>query len=70
MKATAGLLLPLLPGAKAYAIIGLLYGLGMNLLRFGTTTMSTLNTELLDPILYMIRFRVAGAVIGWVLGSK
>lgn len=57
-------------GVKAGIIFGLLYGLGLNLLWFGTTNMGNLTTELVDSLLYMIRFTFAGGVIGWVLGRK
>jgi len=57
-------------GLKGGAIIGLLMGLGINLVFYGTTTLGTLASTLVDPVISVIRLGIAGGVIGWVLGKE
>jgi len=37
---------------------------------YGTTTLGTLTSTLVDPIVSVIRLAIAGGVIGWVLGKE
>ncbi len=57
-------------GLQGGAIIGLLVGLGMNLIFYGTTTLGTMTSTLVDPIISVIRLGIAGGVVGWVLGKN
>ncbi len=55
-------------GLKAGAIIGILAGLSINFVFYGTTTLGTMTSGLADSIVTLIRHAIAGGVIGWVLG--
>ena len=57
-------------GAKAGAIFGVLLSLSFGLTMYGTTTLMSMAAVLVDPIVNLIRYVVAGGVIGWVLGRK
>lgn len=56
-------------GLKAGATVGLLFILGFDLTLYGVTNLSNLTATLVDPILSMVQFAGAGAVIGVVLGK-
>ena len=55
-------------GMKGGAIIGLLAVLSFDMIFYGTTTLGTLTSTLVDPLIGMVRAAVAGGVIGWILG--
>ena len=57
-------------GLKGGATIGVLLALGINLIFYGTTTLGTLTSWLFDVIVALIRYGIAGGVIGWVVGRK
>ncbi len=57
-------------GLKAGAIVGLLFGLGIDLTLYGVTNIFNMTATLVDPILSMLLFACAGAVIGVVLGRE
>ena len=56
-------------GAVAGAILGFLIALGFGLIMYGATTITDLTHYLADSVVYAIRWAVAGAVVGWSLGS-
>lgn len=55
-------------GLQAGAIIGLLTGLGFDLLMFGTANLMDITGTIADVIVYTIMYAAAGAAIGWYLG--
>ncbi len=57
-------------GAKGGAIIGVLISLAMGFIYYGTTTLGTMTSTLADVIISLIRFGLAGGVIGWVTGRE
>lgn len=56
-------------GVKAGAIIGLLGGLGNNLIWYATSNLSTMTGSLVDALVSMVMGAIAGGVIGFVLGK-
>ncbi|NND32024.1 MAG: hypothetical protein HKN76_05485 [Saprospiraceae bacterium] len=57
-------------GLQAGAVIGLLAGLGWDLLMFGTADLMDITGTIVDVIVYTIMMAVAGAAIGWYLGRN
>ncbi len=57
-------------GVKGGAVIGLLMGLGIALIFYGTTTLGNITSTLADALITVIRYGIAGGVIGWVLGRE
>ena len=57
-------------GVKGGATFGVLVALGINLIFYGVTTMYTMNAALVATIVALIRFAIAGGVIGWVSGRE
>jgi hypothetical protein len=57
-------------GAKSGVIIGLLLGLAINLTLYGTTHLSTLVAGIADAVITLIRYGIAGGVIGLVLSTQ
>lgn len=57
-------------GLKGGALIGGLVGLGFAFVMFGTTSMMTLPSVLVEGVVSAIRYGLAGGVIGWVLGRE
>ena len=57
-------------GIKVGAIVGLLFALGIDLTLYGVTNISNLTATLVDPILNMVLFACAGAVITLVVGKN
>lgn len=57
-------------GLKGGAVIGLLIGLGINLVFYGTTTLMEGAAVIVDPLITVIRLALAGGVIGWLLGRE
>lgn len=55
-------------GAMSGAWISLLMALGIDLIMYGTTNMSTLAATLVDPIVSAVMGAAGGGVVGWVLG--
>lgn len=55
-------------GAMSGAWISLLMALGIDLIMYGTTNMSTLAATLVDPIVSAVMGAASGGVVGWVLG--
>ncbi|MEZ4775574.1 MAG: hypothetical protein R3D00_20480 [Bacteroidia bacterium] len=55
-------------GLKAGAIIGGLIGLSMNLEFFALNTNMDYLSVIVDTIVWVLRFGLAGGAIGWVLG--
>ncbi|MDF1865027.1 MAG: hypothetical protein P1U70_09345 [Saprospiraceae bacterium] len=58
-----------LGGAKAGALIGGLIALGFNLLVFGTTELMTIEGCFYNAFTWVIRWALAGAVVGLILGK-
>ena len=56
-------------GAKGGAIIGLLLGLGFDLIHFATANILNLTATLTDAIWGGIAGAITGGIIGWVLGK-
>ncbi|MCR9290001.1 hypothetical protein OAF63_06390 [Saprospiraceae bacterium] len=56
-------------GAKAGALIGGLIALGFNLLVFGTTELMTVEGYFYNAFTWVIRWALAGAVVGLILGK-
>lgn len=56
-------------GAKGGAVIGLLLGLGYNLINFGVNNIMTFTGHLTDTAVSLFSGAIAGGVIGWVLGK-
>ena len=55
-------------GAKAGAIIGLLLGININFIMFGTTHITTLPLAIVDALAYGLLYTAIGATVGWMLG--
>ncbi len=55
-------------GAKAGALLGLLIGLATGLLIHAQSTLTSLSGVAFGAVTYAIRFGIAGALVGWVLG--
>ena len=55
-------------GAKTGAIIGLLLGININFIMFGTTNVTTLPLAVVDTLAYGVLYVAIGAVVGWMLG--
>lgn len=55
-------------GAEAGAIIGLLTGLGWDLLMYGTSNLMDITGTITDVIVVTIMMAIAGAAVGWYLG--
>jgi uncharacterized membrane protein len=55
-------------GLQAGAVIGLLSGLGWDLLFYGTTNLMDITGTIADVILVTIMTAAAGAAVGWYLG--
>jgi hypothetical protein len=55
-------------GAQAGALIGVLIGLGWDLIMYGTSTLMDLTGTLADVIVVTIMMAAAGAAVGWYLG--
>lgn len=56
--------------AKAGAAIGGIIALAYSLLIFGTTEMISMQGVLLETVIWVVRWAVAGAVLSMVLGTK
>ena len=56
-------------GAKGGAVIGLLLGLGFDLINFATANILNLTATLTDATWAMIAGALTGGVIGWVIGK-
>ena len=57
-------------GLQAGAVIGLLSGLGYDLIMYGTADLMDITGTIVDVIIYTIMLAVAGAAIGWYLGRN
>lgn len=57
-------------GLRAGAVIGLLLGLCMGLWLFSTTSLYSANIVWWYAITFVVRFGVAGGLVGWVLGRN
>jgi len=57
-------------GLTQGAIIGLILGLGFNLVMFGTTNIMNLTAALVDPLVFAVMMGLAGGVITLVMGKK
>jgi len=57
-------------GAKAGAMLGLLFALGLNLIFYATSNMMTPIVIPIDTVVNAIRMGLAGGVIGLVLGRS
>jgi hypothetical protein len=55
-------------GAKGGATIGLLMGLGGNLINYATTNTTDLTGALADVVVSMLMVCIIGGVVGWILG--
>ena len=55
-------------GAKAGLVIGLLLGVNINFIMYGTTHITTLPLAIVDALAYGALYTVIGAVVGWMLG--
>lgn len=58
------------PGLRIGALLGLLFGLYVGLLFYGTANFMSLQATLLDIALTTVRTALAGAVVGKVLARK
>lgn len=54
--------------SKLGALLGFLVAIGIGLLMHGSTNVTTLEVYLVDSVIWAVRFTVAGAVVGWLLG--
>jgi hypothetical protein len=57
-------------GLKQGIYIGLILGLGFNLIMYGTSNMSTLTSALVDPLVSAVMTGLAGGVIAVITGKK
>jgi magnesium-transporting ATPase (P-type) len=57
-------------GLKAGAILGLIFGLAINLNMYATTNIMNLNSALIDAVVSMIMMGITGGVIGSMLKGK
>ena len=57
-------------GAKAGAIIGLLLGLGFDLISFATNNLMNLTASMVDAVWACVAGAITGGVIGWVIGNR
>ncbi|MBK8954876.1 MAG: hypothetical protein IPM34_04875 [Saprospiraceae bacterium] len=57
-------------GAVTAALVGFMLSLGMDLIWYSTSNLSTLGGVFLDVVVYTAMSAVAGAVIGWWLGRS
>jgi hypothetical protein len=55
-------------GIAAGAMVGLLIGLGFDMIGFATSNIMNMKAALVDPFVFSIMMAVTGGVIGWVLG--
>ena len=55
-------------GAKAGVILGLLFGIGLNLVFYATSNMMDAQVVPVDALINTVRVSLAGGVIGLVLG--
>ena len=55
-------------GLKTGALVGLIFGLGLDFTFYGVANTQNLIATLVDPFVFMIQLGVGGAVIGAVLG--
>ncbi len=55
-------------GAKGGAILGLLMGLGVDLISYAVTNTKDLTGALAHVVVTMILLGITGGVVGWVLG--
>ena len=56
-------------GAKAGVIIGLLLGLGFDLINYATSNLFNLTGTLTDVLVACISGAITGGIIGWVIGK-
>jgi hypothetical protein len=57
-------------GAKAGAIMGIIVGLGMNLILIGEGNVADMTNSLIDIVVWGVRWGVAGLVVGWWMGRE
>lgn len=57
-------------GFKAGATIGLILGIGFNLIMFATSNMMNLTATLVDPLVGMIMMGITGGIIGMIAGKE
>jgi hypothetical protein len=57
-------------GLQIGAVLGLLFGFGIDLTLYGVDNISTLTATLVDPFLVAIQMACGGAVVGAVLGRR
>jgi hypothetical protein len=55
-------------GAKAGAIVGLLWALASDLMMYSMFKTITLNAVFIDPLIAAVLSAITGGVVGWVLG--
>ncbi|MBK6545589.1 MAG: hypothetical protein IPO78_03700 [Saprospiraceae bacterium] len=57
-------------GAKAGALLGLLFSLGFDLIMYATSNITTLNGVFLDVLIQTIMWAISAAFVGWWLGRS
>ena len=57
-------------GLKAGAVIGIITGLWLNMIMYGTSNIMNLTASLVDPVVTAVMMGIAGGVIGMILGRK
>lgn len=57
-------------GAQAGAILGFLFTLGFNMISYSVTNMMELSGWLLDIVISVVMWAIAGGLIGWWLGRS
>ncbi|WP_370086852.1 hypothetical protein [Ekhidna sp.] len=57
-------------GFKAGALIGLILGIGFNLIMYATSNMMNLTATLVDPLVGMIMMGITGGIIGMIAGKE
>jgi hypothetical protein len=60
--------LSVMSGFKWAGVIGFMVWLGVDMILYGNSNLGTLTGMLVDPVLELVRWGVAGAAIAWVLG--